>query len=422
MAIGLKTINNDRGAVLALFCVLLPVLLGFTALGYQVGYWYLVRSELSKAVDAGALSGAANISNPHVDPVRLAEEFSYENFRSGYLGTPADGHGAVEFNAQMLADNRVEVDGKTSAFAGLAQLFGIESVATRSTGIAQERQLEIMLLLDRSGSMHGKPMRDLRRAANQFVSFFEDTQDLDKMGLISFATSVTVDHPLDNYFVSAIRLAIDNMNSVGATNMEDALNQADGPSGFADQSEIPLERRIQQYLVVFSDGNPTAFRGDFRHRGTTYDAVACVTGNCVPGDSYDVYGNLGRPTIVNSWFGFDPLPTGNGIERCGGNWTTKWFIFESLPVPGYSAEQGCIPEQDIHDHVCNLAKNLSIENAEELKNRNIKIYAIGLGQVNQDFLGAISSGVNYTYYTSNSDDLLAIFQEIARKIKLRLVQ
>ena len=279
-----------------------------------------------------------------------------------------------------------------------------------------------MLVLDRSGSLDGTPIRDLREAANQFVSFFDDTQGFDKMGLISFATSVTVDHALDNYFVSPIRLAIDHMSAVGATNIEDAFNQADGPSGFTDQSEIPLERRIQQYLIFFSDGNPTAFRGNFRHRGANYDAVACVTGNCLPGDPKDVYDHLGQPTIVNSWYNVDPLPTGDGIGSFGSNWTTKWFIFESFPVPGYSAEHVGIPERNVHDHVCNLSRNLSIENAQKLKDSGIKIYTIGLGQINRDFLGSISSGVNYTYYTPDSDDLLAIFQEIARKIKLRLVR
>ena len=88
MAIGMRTINNDRGAIMILFCLLLPVLIGFTSLAYEVGYWYLVRSELSKAVDAGALSGAANISNPHVDPERFAEQFSYENFHPATSAPP----------------------------------------------------------------------------------------------------------------------------------------------------------------------------------------------------------------------------------------------------------------------------------------------------------------------------------------------
>ena len=59
-----KKLNGQKGAVLITFAILLTVLLGFVALGMEVGRWYLVRAELSKGVDAAALAGAINISNP----------------------------------------------------------------------------------------------------------------------------------------------------------------------------------------------------------------------------------------------------------------------------------------------------------------------------------------------------------------------
>ena len=54
-------------------------------------------------------------------------------------------------------NNKIKVDGRVSAIAILARLFGIERVATVSSGVAQRKEVEIMMVLDRSGSMAGTP-------------------------------------------------------------------------------------------------------------------------------------------------------------------------------------------------------------------------------------------------------------------------
>ena len=79
--------GNQRGTVLVTFALLLTALLGFVALGIEVGTWYLMRAELSKAVDAAALAGAANIASPNVNLAALAQDFGDANFAPGYLGT-----------------------------------------------------------------------------------------------------------------------------------------------------------------------------------------------------------------------------------------------------------------------------------------------------------------------------------------------
>ena len=103
--------------MLITFAISLVVLLGFTALATEAGRWYLVRSELSKAVDAAALSGAKNISNPFVTVDTLARQVGNENFPAGQLGTPAAGQGSVSFTVTMPSNNKVQVVGNVSAIA-----------------------------------------------------------------------------------------------------------------------------------------------------------------------------------------------------------------------------------------------------------------------------------------------------------------
>ena len=87
--------GNQRGTALVTFTLLLTALLGFAALGIEVGTWYVMRAELSKAVDAAALAGAANIASPNLNLVTLAQDFGDANFAPGYLGTAGTGSAAT---------------------------------------------------------------------------------------------------------------------------------------------------------------------------------------------------------------------------------------------------------------------------------------------------------------------------------------
>lgn len=50
--------KRQRGNIILLTALMLPVLLGFTALAIDVGYLFVVRNELQNAADAAAMAGA----------------------------------------------------------------------------------------------------------------------------------------------------------------------------------------------------------------------------------------------------------------------------------------------------------------------------------------------------------------------------
>jgi hypothetical protein len=447
----INIIRNHRGAVLIIFAILLLVFIGFVALAIDVGRWYTVRSELSKSVDAAAIAGAKNISNPFLGTdgnLRLAEEIGRQNFSSGYLMTTD----TPTFTATTLEDHRIQVTGAVNSPGNLAALFGVDQVPTSASGIARKNEVEIMLVLDRSGSMLGTKMRDLKTAALSFISYFEETQDQDKMGLISFATTASVDVNLGNNYVSSMNNHINAMNANGATNAEDALARTLGAGGLTDQTGVPGESRVQQFVIFFSDGMPTALRDQFKYNNADYDGVVYGQGssghaNCRTADySYmSVVSGLQKPnssTTGDFFSGVNPQTTGDGKRTSGSPLTscressypysrylnTKWYLFEASrlgPVPGYTAEQCSIPMNRLLPYFCSAARQLALSNAQTIKDRFIKIYVIGLG-ANQDidaaYLRSLSSGDSFTYITPTSGELLAIFNSIAKDIKLRLVQ
>jgi len=433
--------NNQKGAVLVMFALLLTMLVGFTSLAVEVGRWYLVRAELSKAVDAAALTAAQNISNPHYNNLTLGEQFGLENFPVGYLGTPGEGkNGAVNLTVERVRINGVDTTqfqakGSVSVFPIFSALFGINTVVTGSSGVAQKNEVEIMMILDRSNSMGGDPIDALKSGALSFLSFFEDTQADDRMGLITYREVVSVDCPCQTNFVSCMEQRIYHIHAGGTTNIEDALDQADGPQGFTDQTGIPGDQRVRQFVIFFTDGLANKFRGKFTYMGgKPFDAVPFTDGT------------LHDPITGSTLSGVSALPTGDGDGKedattsplctgCASCHNTKWHVFSDrhvfhdYPVPGYGAEYCGIPQSalTLTGWWGSTARGMAIEHAQELKdkyglNNGIIIYTIGLGSVDKDFLGQVASGPKYEYYTPTPDQLEAIFNAIAQEIKLRLVR
>lgn len=444
-------INNERGAVAIIFALCLIALIGFVAIGTEVGRWYHVKAELAKAVDAAALSGAANIGYqvPTDFIEQLAEDFGYENFQPGYLGTSTEPNRAASFTATRSNEiaGQLTVSGSTTSVGVLSRLFGVTYVPTSATGVARRNKVEIMLVLDRSGSMEGSPMTNLKAAARAFLEYYEDSQDEDKIGLVSFATGVSLRAPATNFF-TPLTNSINAMAATGATNAEDALAQAN--SVFPDQRPVPRANRIQQFIIFFTDGRPTAFRSTFRKNNTTYDRVVMVTGNCdtsCGSGGCNIYDRMGYPNneILDQTTPYNPIPTGDGLPtgstvcRSGfpprGYLTTRWGSFATYPVSGMGNEAypaycsiSTTRLNGQNGYICRTARQMAIDHAAEAKERLVRVYTIGLGSVDAGLLRCISSdncenrADSYAYVAPSSSELERIFRRIAKDIKLRLVQ
>jgi len=329
------------------------------------------------------------------------------------------------------------VVGNVSALSILAQVFGIQQIPTSSLGVAQVKEVEIMMVLDKSYSMLGTPLANLKAAAISFLEFFRETEGVDKMGLVTFNTAARIDRPLGTNFVNPLTATINAMTAPAgkprATNAEDALDKSDdqGAGGFTDQTGLPEDLRIQQYLIFFTDGNPTAFRDTFTYQGFDHDAVA-YTGPDWTQAICDADGYLSDPSngLGTSTPAVVPPNLANYNNRqlasvdCTNNNVPKWQVFREYPAPSPYGPSRCdIPEIALKPTwFRNVARQKAINHADELKAKDIKIYTIGIGSVDASFLEAIASGPEFYYYTPDSAQLAAIFNKIAKEIRLRLVQ
>ena len=422
-------LNNQQGAYILITGLAVVALIGFAALGIEVGRWYTIQGEMSKAIDGAAFAGAKNVNNPNITDLHgFVQEVAQANFPPGLLGTDAP-----SFLVTDDGNGKITVQGTTNSINSLSKVVSSNHSTTPigAAGSAKLRNAEISLVLDISGSMAGNPLADLKDGATQFVENFEDQENDNKFALLTFASGVQKPFDMDHGYVSPITSAINGFSATGGTNAEDALAQALALP-WSDQSGVPANERTKQVVVFFSDGNPTAFRGQFKYNNNTYDGVAAVhTGN-------DVYRLLLKPNKQDEAFSVNKVDrTGDGKSSgstgCpslgGSKLNVRWYIFEdpTYGLDNFAATTGLNPQQCYISHPDPLFEyhqwvnsQMAIDNAQALKNQGIEIYTIGLGDVDPAFLGSLSSGPKFAYYTPDSSELTGIFQQIANILKLVL--
>ena len=117
---------------------------------------------------------------------------------------------------------------------------------------------DIVLVLDRSGSMTGSPLANMKAGAKAFIDIIDESTDGDqdgnigsgsRIGIVSFSSSATVDAPLMTS-VADLKDAVDGISAGGTTNHADAFSKA-------IQIFEPSSSNAR-VIVMFTDGRTTA--------------------------------------------------------------------------------------------------------------------------------------------------------------------
>ena len=117
---------------------------------------------------------------------------------------------------------------------------------------------DIVLVLDRSGSMAGSPLANMKQGAKTFIDIIDEATDGSKdgnigygsrIGIVSFA-STAVDNTQLITSVDALKSAVDSLTAGGSTNHADAFSKA-------IQMFDPLSSN-EKVIVMFTDGRTTA--------------------------------------------------------------------------------------------------------------------------------------------------------------------
>lgn len=117
---------------------------------------------------------------------------------------------------------------------------------------------DIVLILDRSGSMAGSPLTNLKQGAKKFIDIIDESTDGtqdgqigngSRIGIVSFADVATQNTQLITS-VADLKAAVDSLTAGGSTNHEDAFTKA-----LALFDPASTNAKV---MVMFTDGFTTA--------------------------------------------------------------------------------------------------------------------------------------------------------------------
>ena len=152
-----RNLSDERGIALVYMALFLTTLLVSTGLAVDTGRAYVVKAQLSKAVDGAAL-GAARMLNSG-DPRGEATRIFQANFPLGYLGTlPAPDPTAAGNFFDLRTDpatgvNIVTVTATAKLPTTFMKLANFNDVTVTSTSEATRRMVDLSLVMDVSSSI-----------------------------------------------------------------------------------------------------------------------------------------------------------------------------------------------------------------------------------------------------------------------------
>jgi Flp pilus assembly protein TadG len=383
-----------------MFVLFIFVIVLFVGLGIDLGFAYITKASLSKAVDSACLAGLRNLSQGTITAGAVADSTFHANY-----GSPGRDTGPVtpniNFGTDASGNTILDVDATATINTFFLRILPQWRTLTVSASAQTTRtKLVLSLVLDRSGSMGSNGGADaLPGAVDTFINMFDDTND--RASMSSFASGSTVDVPMGQPFKSAISAKVHAMSPGGVTCAERGLT-----NGLAQIDSVTVSPGEVKVIVFFSDGMANTWY---------YPSF-----NCGPQD-IDYMGGLHDPVTGDSPGGHCTVPS-------------------TLP----SINGG----PDVDTRSCVQMHNEAQERAEWIahiaRDQGIIVYAIGMGDpnsagecngafpvLNPEFLKDLANTPDSATYdptqpvgdyaiAANAGELDHVFQMIAAKILLRL--
>jgi Flp pilus assembly protein TadG len=374
---------NQNGQVAVLVGVLLLVLIGFVGISIDSGRAYGVKAKLNSAVDAAGIAAARALAEGASDSIRIenaksaANNFYLANFPAQYLGAvPVSPVVSVIHNPDGYW--QVDVAGSANMPLTFMSIFGFTDVPVAATGQTIRRDLDIVLVMDTSGSL-GPPtsslttLDTLKSAAVNFVNRFNEGINGDRVGLVSFASGGVVDVPI----VKTGARGFDKssvVNAINALSLGGATASAEGMRlGLNEINAIPVASRSSlRMLVFFSDGAPNMVNAVFDNGGSNLTGdLYSEAGGGADTRAIDVFRHDERNTKTTTTSDIAILPaSGLSVNGLGNILLASYNNRRTLSGSPYTNSQ------------CNVnkaARNMLENVANTARDQAIKVYAIGLG-------------------------------------------
>src|SRR6185295_16127763 len=255
--------RREQGFALVYTALFMTTILLTTGLAVDTGRAYLVKAQLSKAVDGAAL-GAARMLNSGV-PKTEATRIFQANFPSGFMGTltTPDPTAASDFfdmkTVSATGLNVVTVKATAKLPTTFMRLGSISDLTVSSTGQATRRMVDLSLILDVSSSI-GSQWSYVRDAARTFVNSFDAAND--RVAFVTYGNGAhVVDQMPSSRGFNKTKVVNDIPSTLpgGSTAMVEGLYR-----GWDELRAVPGGSQSGlRIIVLFTDGASNSVPGDY---------------------------------------------------------------------------------------------------------------------------------------------------------------
>lgn len=184
-------LDNESGMTLPMLALMLLTMSGFIGTSVDVARLQLVQSRLSFALDAAGLAAGSTLNTSNISTELT--KYMNANFPAGYMGSSTP-----QITSQLSSDNMViDLTATTVMPTTFMNVFGKDSMTvTANAQITRTSSgLELVMVLDNTGSMAGSRLTALKNAANSLVNILYGTKttvpDL-WIGLVPFSHAVNI--------------------------------------------------------------------------------------------------------------------------------------------------------------------------------------------------------------------------------------
>jgi len=260
--------RNLRGGQAMLIIVLLTtVFLSLAAMSVDFVFAYVVKSRLVMAVDAAALGAVRNIGQGTSRMNKNIELLFKANFPDDFMLATGSSYNPPIVTTPSAGVRQIEISAETILPTFFMRILGYENLTLRASAKAARRDVNMMLVVDRSASLHpnnADAWDDVQEAANFFVSQFDD--DRDQVGLVTFGTNAQVDVAMATNFQTTITNAMNSqiVPNSASTNAPQGLWLGYGEL-LAEADPNPLN-----VIIFFTDGQPSSYTATFPVRTAAY--------------------------------------------------------------------------------------------------------------------------------------------------------
>lgn len=431
--------ERQRGQITLIAAALMIGLVGVVGLGIDGGMAYMTKARLNAAVDSAAVAAARAVTNGTTQAEQTAAarqaatDFFNANYPAGYLrGTPSLNTPSVTFNQGKVT---IAVSATATMPLTLMKVLGFQNVAVAATSTTIRKDLDMVFVIDSSGSMSGV-WSTVRSNANSFLNQFSPSTD--RVGLVHFSSGAVSDIAIRTttrgFDRPAMQTKITGLSNGGYTNYAEGLWQARSQLN----SISTTNRSSLRVIVFFSDGNPNTLASAY----VTGNNTNCTGGIMSEGD--------GNGDTVNGYYAIDKQDSAVS-SNCDDDELTNKELPKQLPQY-YNAHNAADTEflivgsqprtvtsasdkNAIARNILNASYNVPLAMASSLRGQGVYIFTLGLGgngAIDTDLLKRMANTADATGYNKNQptgiycyaatiNDLRPCFSKLASEI-LRISQ